>query len=1705
MSVRRRQNWLGQQRVDVPHLKSIESAVSNDFDELISGLVIGENKSYVVRGFEINMPGAIGSSANGLQLIVADTSILHGASNESGTFYNIPTGTPAEILSSTTNDRVEGAFTPSTDNYIGVEFVREVDDATVDQVYFWNPTTNVEITKTVPLALILDYKVVISTSSFASNVLPVAIVQTDASNNVISITDRRPLLLRLGTAGDSDPNPFYEYPWADGRAENFYTSTSSTSSPFQGGDKQIKNLKEFFDALMTEIKILKGTPYWYSEAPGSITNSRGDLANTAFTGKGQVIHGQVDFQGQVAGMTTDVVIKVDGISDIDTITLVADSIKDIDTLISEWNAANPEVQILLYSGDGSQIPTVNIELSSKAGQINWNSDIYLRFIGGRLSYKILANEASTEVTLADDQVAYIQLVRGEDVTPPLVFTNGGTVVTSVGNVSWTDDVEPGDFIKDASKGDEFYYEIASVDSLSQVTLTIPFQESSSGPGGFDAQYAWGTYETNPLPSTPRHVFISDRDEMPFGENFFWLFLRSDDGSAVPRVYARVLGGAELEQGEARGVADNTSQAIIDYIGSAGQYDNTPNYTNATGSAITNFHLIDDESLTLGMKRLEHRDDVIPRVRVIDILSTSLPVGASVDIDGETLINGDYVFFTNSAIEGLYKVSGVGTAVAFEKMYAFKGSQTSVNGDLIRVEDGTSYFSTVWKRIANEWKPLEVKEATKEPTGYPNRVDSEISFDDPSRTFSVGPKAPATFFDVFAKGKPYRFDSAQSIAIPDVEGIYFFYFETDGTLAYSTVFDISIITEKIYTATIYWDATNKSAILIGDERHGLTMDSATHEYLHNKNGTIITNGGTIGFDPTADGSEDNDAQISLSDMTIRDEDIRIDIANNAAPSEIFEQILDPIAEIPVFYRSGASGYWRKDVATQFPVKQGVSRIQYNNPAGPWTTEDIPENTYMSMWIYATNSINEPVIAVLGQDYHASLSQAQSDDEPNTLLLGNLPTQEYKLLYRIIFHSSAGFANTPKAHVADVRDLRAVEDTTFAQVSPNDHGLLSGLADPDHAPTAVTTSGVTLDGAFSAADVDAANVFDTVNKLLGQLRLKPHPTDGHRVVVTGAERILNNNTTLIQELRNLILDFDGAEINFETGVIYQSDGISALGIDFVPFAIGANEYFNYSVTLIASAVNADNTISGQILILPAANSDAVLANAPKAPFANGIKLGQVWVQEDAGGIADITFDNISQLGTGGGSGGGTGDANELLERLKNHLDNGEFDVVTPNIIVSVEDDLLDEIATTASFDIVGGTMEYKAIGEVVQSIQMLDATFLTEDKDIGEAKLVAYWQLDAIDNAATYELSRDGGNEWQAVTMERIGGSDTYEGKHVFTEETSYAETILNDVANADSSLVFSDTIVARSQIFTVTDYAIYKNLWAYLAVTGTIQGSLTVRIVRDDAGSPSTDANDIVFQSTPINLSALSAGNNNVEVSLSAPLAAGDYHIVYLTNLEYRDNYSAAVNELAIRTDASAPVVPVSKESTDGTTYSATAEAFVYRLEGRAPDLRVRITSSQADVKLAGYGIFYDKDDSFAFADIGYKRQLIEFSGDDNINEFTVSEFTPDPILMTVYEIETGASYRKGSFSVSGGTVTFPANTFNKPGETITLEFLQVFSGSQQFDAKNRALLAENNLGSLDPSLDLSQAGLGVILRRPDGTLRMLTINDDDNIEIKTVP
>lgn len=520
MSVQRRVNVLSQMRVDCPDFRALESAVSADFDTLFQGFVTSAGHPYVITGFNINFASnPIGGAASNLQVVVANGALMHTTASQSGTIYLVPAGTPAVTLNASIVSNVSGAFVPNANNYVGVDYYRFQDPTTDVQRYLWDPTSNQEDQTIAPAAIIMNYEFVITSSIWASNILPLAIVVTDSGNNVVSITDARPLLFRLGTGGAS-PNPFFSYIWPEGTSENPVTSSSNSSDPFYGGDKALTDLKDFIDAVETGFLILGGGPYWYSFmssgplSPGSLPQLREDVANTILTGNGNIIHS-----------------------------------------------------------------------ATTAGLINWTSTINLTIVGSSLNYQISANPSGTSVTLSDGQVAYLELNRDVVISPNLVWTNGSATVNSVGSIAWTAGLYStgangyGDWIKLSSGSHAAYYQIATINSTSQVTLTTTFGGISTGAAGAPSQYAYGLYTLPGITGTTRDIQIASRSAVPIGANTFWLLSRNDNSGAIPRVYVRWL-GLDLQQGDSEEISGPQLQNVLTYIGSPIESATLPQYVSA---------------------------------------------------------------------------------------------------------------------------------------------------------------------------------------------------------------------------------------------------------------------------------------------------------------------------------------------------------------------------------------------------------------------------------------------------------------------------------------------------------------------------------------------------------------------------------------------------------------------------------------------------------------------------------------------------------------------------------------------------------------------------------------------------------------------------------------------------------------------------------------------------------------------------------------------------------------------------------------------------------------------------------------------------------------------------------------------------------------------------------------------------------------------
>jgi len=290
MSILRQQNFLGQQRVDAPHLRALESAVAADFD-VLAGRVMGGSRAMVVRGFTLTNITA-GSAASGIQLSTADGIIFNVNSTEAGTLLWVPADRAAETLNGATNSRVDGSFTAGQVNYIGVDMRRSADDTTSDLVQFMDASSLLESPRNVPLARTLDYRIVISTTPFSSspNIVPVAKVKTNAQNQIDStstaVEDARNLMFRLGTGGDF-PSRYSSFTWPQNRVEQDPAiSALQNLDKFAGADKGIRSQKDWMDAVMSRIWELGGGQNWYSPTADRNVRMIGSPSPAVFSATG---------------------------------------------------------------------------------------------------------------------------------------------------------------------------------------------------------------------------------------------------------------------------------------------------------------------------------------------------------------------------------------------------------------------------------------------------------------------------------------------------------------------------------------------------------------------------------------------------------------------------------------------------------------------------------------------------------------------------------------------------------------------------------------------------------------------------------------------------------------------------------------------------------------------------------------------------------------------------------------------------------------------------------------------------------------------------------------------------------------------------------------------------------------------------------------------------------------------------------------------------------------------------------------------------------------------------------------------------------------------------------------------------------------------------------------------------------------------------
>jgi hypothetical protein len=310
----------------------------------------------------------------------------------------------------------------------------------------------------------------------------------------------------------------------------------------------------------------------------------------------------------------------------------------------------------------------------------------------------------------------------------------------------------------------------------------------------------------------------------------------------------------------------------------------------------------------------------------------------------------------------------------------------------------------------------------EPTGFVNRTTSQLSFNDTTRTFTINPVSEG-YVLWLAGGEIYK-NTTDTVQIPNTTDLYYIYFDSaDSQLKVTSTFTSDLFLKHAMVSIVYWQVDQQKAIYFADERHGMQMDGATQSHLHLSIGTQYRTGlGLTSMIVNGNGSLSSHAQFGILDGRIADEDIEHTITNNAP------QILASLGNFPVFYRLGAANNWYKTTADNYPLLlsgdspsfTGATRPAFNSATlGVWSLAEVTNNKFLLVHILATNNINEPIIALLGNQY---ITKAEVNEAAKIELasLTGLPFAEFVPIATVIYEARDAYTNAVNARIVSTTE-------------------------------------------------------------------------------------------------------------------------------------------------------------------------------------------------------------------------------------------------------------------------------------------------------------------------------------------------------------------------------------------------------------------------------------------------------------------------------------------------------------------------------------------------------------------------------------------------------------------------------------------------------------------------------------------------------------
>lgn len=246
MALLQRTRILSNEREDLLDYNNIEDFVCADFKAIHKNVWTDEN--YVMSGFE-----ATGIGTDTLVVAIANSEAMF-AEDDGMLYIGAPSLDPLET----------DALVASATNYVEIQIDQDTGGA--DFRVFWDPNANsgqgAEFSQIIDTFMFAKAVLVVNTLNFSGDPDKVKLCEVDVNGSgvITAIRDARNMFWRLGRY----LNATFSYAWG--------SRVEPANTDFTGADKDLKNFKDWADAVMTSIKEVKGTTYWFEAGTFSFAN-----------------------------------------------------------------------------------------------------------------------------------------------------------------------------------------------------------------------------------------------------------------------------------------------------------------------------------------------------------------------------------------------------------------------------------------------------------------------------------------------------------------------------------------------------------------------------------------------------------------------------------------------------------------------------------------------------------------------------------------------------------------------------------------------------------------------------------------------------------------------------------------------------------------------------------------------------------------------------------------------------------------------------------------------------------------------------------------------------------------------------------------------------------------------------------------------------------------------------------------------------------------------------------------------------------------------------------------------------------------------------------------------------------------------------------------------------------------------------------------